>query len=184
RTLDYLVQLAAFDELHAEITGAIPLADFVNGDDARMIEAGGGFRLQTETLEMRLRGPLAETDDFQRHCAVKTFLPRTKHHALTAATDFFQQFVIAQLSQHLGGARCFFTMGSSRSIRFNIFSGAAVTAAGYRCVREQTKRGFEKASWAASLRCVGWDFRAALWAKSEFARHCRRVPSALPSFTA
>ena len=74
-------------------------------------------------------------------------------------------------------------MGSV-SIRFNIFSGATVIAGGYRCVREQTKRGFEKASWAASFWCVGWDFRPALWAKSECAGHYRRVARALPPFTA
>jgi len=133
RVLDYFVQLASFDELHAEITGAIPLADLVDGDDARMIEAGGGFRLQTKTLKMRFGRPLTKTDHFQRHCAVKTFLPRAKYHALSAASDFLQQFVVAQFSQHLGDTRGFFTIGSSIRIpRFNIFSGAAVIASGYR----------------------------------------------------
>jgi hypothetical protein len=50
-----------------------------------------------------------------------------KNHALTAATDDFQQFVIAQLSQYLGNARCFLVLASSsRSILFNISSRAAV----------------------------------------------------------
>ena len=38
---------------------------------------------------------------FKCDCAIETLLPGAKNHALTAATDFLQQFVIAQLSQHL-----------------------------------------------------------------------------------
>src|ERR1700757_2147657 len=49
------------------------------------------------------------------------------NHALTAATDHFQQFVIAQLSQYLGNARCFLVLANSnRSILFNISNRAAV----------------------------------------------------------
>jgi hypothetical protein len=51
---------------------------------------------------------------------------------------------------------------SSRSIRFNIFSGAAVIAGGYRRVREQTKASLKKATCATSFWRVGWDFRPAL----------------------
>src|SRR6266404_8361314 len=73
-------------------------------------------------------------------------------------------------------------MGSSdRRVRFNVFSRAAVIAGGNRCVREETKASREKATWAASFWRVGWDFRAALWAKSECASHYRRVPRTLPS---
>ena len=38
-----------------------------------MLEAGRSFRLEPETLKMRLRGPLAETDNFERNAAVETF---------------------------------------------------------------------------------------------------------------
>jgi hypothetical protein len=54
----------------------------------------------------------------------------------------------------------------SRSIRFNVFSGAAIIVGGYRCVRKQTKASLEKATWAASFWRVGWDFRPALFANS------------------
>jgi len=70
---------------------------------------------------------------------------------------------------------------SSRSIRFNIFSRATVIrlrrgyggplASGYRSVRVQTKASLKKTTWAASFWRVGWDFRAALRAKSEYASH-------------
>jgi hypothetical protein len=36
------------------------------------------------------------------------------------------------------------------------------------------QRCLEKATRAASIRCVGWDFRAALWANSGCADHCGR----------
>ena len=87
----------------------------------------------------------------------------------------------------------FFTLASSsRSIRFKVFSRATVirlrrgyggrVASGYKCVREQTKTILEKATWAASFRRVGWDFRPALWAKSECAGHCRESRSCAPLF--
>jgi hypothetical protein len=56
--------LAAFDQSHAEVTSALALTNFVNWNDARMIEAGGSFRFQAKALEVRLRGPLAKANDF------------------------------------------------------------------------------------------------------------------------
>src|SRR5439155_7393351 len=50
------IELAALHQSHAEVTGAAALSHFVNGNDAWMLEAGGGFCLQTETLEMRVGG--------------------------------------------------------------------------------------------------------------------------------
>ncbi len=48
---DYFVKLAAFDELHAEVAGAIALAHFVNRNDAWMVEAGRGFCFPAKALE-------------------------------------------------------------------------------------------------------------------------------------
>ena len=61
---DNFIKLAAFHELHAEVTGAIALADFVNRNNAWMFEAGGRFRFQPEALDVRFRGPLAKSNDF------------------------------------------------------------------------------------------------------------------------
>jgi hypothetical protein len=58
------VKLPAFNEFHAEITGAIALAYFVNGNDARMIETRSGFRFPTETFHVRFAGPLTKVNDF------------------------------------------------------------------------------------------------------------------------
>ena len=62
-TPDYFVELTAFDEFHAEVAGTLALADFVDGDDARMIQPRGSFRFQTKTLHVRFARPLAKTDD-------------------------------------------------------------------------------------------------------------------------
>jgi hypothetical protein len=63
-------------------------------------------------------------------------LSRAKYHALTAAADFFQQFVVAQFSEKLGGASRFFIMASSRSIRFIVCGLVHTTGiTGYRCAR-------------------------------------------------
>src|SRR5207237_6865356 len=98
--------LSALDEFHAEVAGPIPLIHFVNGDNACMIETGGSFGFPAKTLQMRFARPLTKANDFQRDCAVETFLPGAKYHAPTATTDLFQQFVVAQFSQHFGEARC------------------------------------------------------------------------------
>ena len=54
---DYFVQLAAFDELHAEVALAIALADLVNGNNAWMFEAGGSFRFSAKALQVRFASP-------------------------------------------------------------------------------------------------------------------------------
>src|SRR5215468_10395122 len=60
--LDHFVKLSAFDELHAEIARALLLADFVDRDDARMIEAGGSFGLPAKPSQVHLARKLAEAN--------------------------------------------------------------------------------------------------------------------------
>ncbi len=96
---DYLVELSPFDEFHAEITRTIALTDFVNRDNTWMLETGRSFRFTTETFQMRFGGPISQTDHFERHSAIETFLTRAIDYALTAATDFFLDFVIAKVSK-------------------------------------------------------------------------------------
>jgi hypothetical protein len=61
---DNFVKLAAFDEFHAEVTGAIALADFVDRNDAGMIEAGRSLRFTAKTFQMRFASPLTKTNNF------------------------------------------------------------------------------------------------------------------------
>src|SRR3982751_5009835 len=46
---------------------------------------------------MRRAGPSAETDHFQRDGTIQAFLPGAINDALSAATDFLEQVVIAKL---------------------------------------------------------------------------------------
>ena len=61
---DHFVQLAALDELHAEVARAVALADFVNRNNARMIETGGSFRFLPKTLHVRFARPLTKANHF------------------------------------------------------------------------------------------------------------------------
>jgi hypothetical protein len=62
--------LAAFDKFHAEVTGTIALTDFVDWNNAGMLEAGRGLCFAAEALQMRFRGPVTEADNFECYCAV------------------------------------------------------------------------------------------------------------------
>src|SRR6266513_5994880 len=139
-----------------------------------MLEAGSGFCFATESLQMRLRGPMSQTNYFESYGAVETFLPGAINYALSTTTDLLEQFVVTKVGQRLCRTRNLFNIG--RSIRiplFNIFSG-------YRWPREEIKACLKQASCAKSFWSVGEDLRAALSTNSEYAAHYRRVVDALP----
>jgi hypothetical protein len=82
--------LATVHESHAEVAGAIALSDFVDRDDARMFQAGGGFCFEPKTLHMCFCCPVSETNHLERHNPVQTFLPCPINNALTTASDFLE----------------------------------------------------------------------------------------------
>src|SRR4029077_8575506 len=96
-TLEHRIELAAFDQAHAEVAGAIALADFVNWNDAGMVQSGGRFGFATESFHVRFRGPMTQGDYLQCDDAIETFLPGTVNHPLAAPTDFFEELVITEL---------------------------------------------------------------------------------------
>jgi hypothetical protein len=73
-----------------------------------MVEVGGGFCFAAKALQMRFGRPGAQADYFKRNGAIETFLMRPINYALTAPTDFLQQFVVAELSQHFDWRRTVF----------------------------------------------------------------------------
>src|SRR5437660_11626984 len=150
--------MPTFDEFHAEVAGAIALADFVNGDNAWMLQAGGGFRFAAESLQVRFRGPMTEADNLERDCAIQTFLPGAIDYALTAASDFFQQFVIAKITKHFSQARSTALVGQRRSRVFNVAS-------------EQTEARLQQTGAAKFLRRVSENFRTAFYANFSGSRH-------------
>jgi hypothetical protein len=84
------IELAALHESHAEVTGAVALPDFVNRDDARMVQAGGGFCFETKAFHVCFCRPVRETNHFERHNPVQTFLPCPINYALATASDFLE----------------------------------------------------------------------------------------------
>jgi len=102
--------MISFDKPHAEVARTIAFADFVDGDDPRMIELGRGFRFPPQAFQMRVSRPLTNTNDLYRDCAVETFLPGTEYYALAAATDFFQQLIIPKFFGHFRWGRFSFAM--------------------------------------------------------------------------
>ena len=110
-----LIELTAFDKLHAEVARAIAFADFVDGNDTGMIQAGGGFRFPAEALQMRVCRPMTKADDFKRDGAIQTLLACAEHHTLTATADFLKQFVIAEILWAFPLGTVFFRHATRRS---------------------------------------------------------------------
>src|SRR5438128_497551 len=125
-----------------------------------MLQACCRFRFQTKTFEVRFRGPLAKPDDLQCNGAIETFLARPKDHALTAASDFLQQFVIAKFGHRFDPIRIEAIARHRR--RFTcvfIFIG------------KRAKAGLKETRRAETLRRVDQDFRSALSTNSNYATH-------------
>jgi hypothetical protein len=84
------IELAAFHQSHAEVASAIAFTDFINWNDAGVIQPGGGFRFATKSSHVRFRRPMTQGDDLQRYDAIETFLPGPVNIALAALTEFLQ----------------------------------------------------------------------------------------------
>jgi hypothetical protein len=64
RTAYHFIKLTAFDKFHAEIAGAVALAHFVDGNDARVIKTRGGCRFAAKTFQVCSAGPLTKLKNF------------------------------------------------------------------------------------------------------------------------
>src|SRR5262249_45782791 len=103
--LNDFIEWAALDQFHAEIAATGALADFVNRNDAGMIEPGCGLRFQMEALQMPSGSQLTQRDDLQCDGAIEAFLSCSIHKALSTATEFFEQFVVAKVGHVLARVR-------------------------------------------------------------------------------
>src|SRR5262249_47994791 len=166
RVLDCVVELPAFDKLHAEVTGTIQLTHFVNRNDARIFQAGGRFRFPAKAFQMRFSSPGAQTDHFERDGAIKTLLIGAINYALTTASNFLQQRVFSEVCQHSDRLRGFLPVRCS-----NAFGVARVRAPGYRFVIEQTEAALQKTGRANFLCCVAGDFCSARSANGDGSLH-------------
>jgi hypothetical protein len=77
---------------------------------------------------MRLSGPLAKANDFQRDCSVETFLTRAIDNTLAASPDFLKQFVVSKVLQNIRGS-------------------AGVSASGYSRISKRAETCLQNAGW-------------------------------------
>jgi len=75
---------------------AFVLADFVDGDDVRVLQARRGFRFDTKTLHKGFACEAPGQDHFEGDNTVPTDLAGFENDAHAAAGDFCEQFVIGE----------------------------------------------------------------------------------------
>src|SRR5205814_6022213 len=105
-------------------------------------------------------GPMTETDYLERYGAVETFLTGPINHALTAAADFLQQFIVAQVDRRFCQTRSFPDLG--RSMGVTISNRTALVVGGQRRGRKQTETCLKQTGRAKSFRSGCKDFYFAL----------------------
>jgi hypothetical protein len=92
-----LGEAAPIDQFHAEEGDAVVVADFVNRDNMGMVEGRGGLRFAAETVQLGARRHACAEEHLQRYDAIQAPLAGAIDDAHTAAGDFTEQFVIAEL---------------------------------------------------------------------------------------
>ena len=95
-------EVAPLDELHAEIALAVVLADFVNRDDAGVVEQRDGLGLVLEPAQVGVVGQHAGLDHLEGDGSVEADLPGLVDDAHAAAAQLFLNLVIAEVAD--GGA--------------------------------------------------------------------------------
>ena len=88
-------QTAALDQLHAEIQDRPGGVGRMDGDNVRMIEAGGCFRFIAKALHLGRGSQPVRTNGFQGHQPIEARLACFVDDAHTALAEFLQQLVIA-----------------------------------------------------------------------------------------
>src|SRR6266404_3797678 len=96
------------------------LANLVDGNDVRMIDSSRRLGFDMETMDDRSRRQLPRSDHLYGHDSIQTQLPSLEDRAHPAARNFFQQFVIAKVTQPRPsrGRQSLATSGRSGAGRF------------------------------------------------------------------
>jgi hypothetical protein len=76
---------------------AFVLADFVNGNNVRMIKPGRRFSFGVKALPQCGCGQLSGENHFECDGPIEAHLPRAIHNAHAAACDFFDQFIVSEV---------------------------------------------------------------------------------------
>jgi hypothetical protein len=93
-----LAEVAAVDQLHAEVVLALVFPDLVDRHDVRVVEPRGGLRLDAEALHVSLGCQLAGEDHLERDRAVETDLACLVDDAHPPAGDLLQQLVVPKVA--------------------------------------------------------------------------------------
>ena len=71
-------------------------ADFVDGNNVRMLKGGGHFGLGAKALDEFIAGEFSKRKHFDRDHAIQAYLTGAVDNPHAAAGDFLQQLVIAK----------------------------------------------------------------------------------------
>src|SRR5215471_19063848 len=91
-----LVQRAAWDELHRDEVHLVALADFVDGDDVRMIQRCGRSRLHLKARALFGILTGVRLKEFDRYPAEQVRIPGAKDRTHAALTQFVLDPVLSQ----------------------------------------------------------------------------------------
>src|SRR4051812_2338715 len=87
-------------------------ANFVDGNNVRMVEAGGGFGFSVEAFDFGLTSKDAGANHLHCDAAIEAHLPGAVNYAHPAASNLVKQFVVPKLP---GQSRKGSAGGSERS---------------------------------------------------------------------
>ncbi len=86
----------SLDELHAEEGLPLVIADFIDGRHVRMVQPGCRLSLAAKPRQVGRGGQFAAKDHLERDDPSQADLPRREDDPHTAATDLFENLVIAE----------------------------------------------------------------------------------------
>ncbi len=83
----------------------LDFADFMDGDDGRMAQAGGGAGFRVESDDVQLAGQDPSADHLDGDEAIEADLAGPVDDPHAAAVDFLEEFVVAEIPDGAGGVR-------------------------------------------------------------------------------
>ncbi len=115
-------EAGALDQFHAEVALTVVFADLIHRDDARVVEHGHGFGLILESAQFVVAGQNPRTHHLEGHRSVERDLPGLVHDAHTAAAQFTQDLVVAEVADRrtLGQAVAISAFGVSGRLNSGI----------------------------------------------------------------
>ena len=105
---ELLREVAPDDELHAEVALTFVLADFIDGDDAGVVEKRDGLGLVLKPTQLGVVGQEPGLHHLEGDRPVEADLPGPVDHAHAAPPQLFLQQVVAEITNTRAGRQCLF----------------------------------------------------------------------------